>query len=204
MILRVINARDERVLKGDAAIGFLGVIAAGFHQFGNGKGAIDGHNARAQRVFSGVQADSQVDLQVLLGKALDLRNQANGTDGEAARTHVETVGVIQGTNGRKSGIIVMERLAHAHDHDIGEVILIFAQMALEMQHLGNDLTGREVAFEAHLPGGTESTAHGTAGLGGDAERIARIVAHQHGFDALAIRQAEQGFLCQAIFGDHVP
>ena len=34
-----------------------------------------------------------------------------------------------------------------------------------IEHLVNDLTGCQVAFETHLPGGAEDTTHGTTRLG---------------------------------------
>jgi hypothetical protein len=90
--------------------------------------------------------------------------------------------------------IVGQRLAHAHHDDVADACCVRRepQPALEVEHLRDDLAGRQVALQAHLRGGAEGAAHGAAGLAADADGVAPVVAHQHRLDQLAIVQAKEG------------
>ncbi len=97
--------------------------------------------------------------------------------------------------------VIVQRLAHAHEHDVGHLRGALdggigrqrrvGQIAGEVEHLRHDLAGGEVARQPALRRGAEGAAHGTAGLAGDAERTPLIVEHEHGFDALAVVQLEE-------------
>ena len=67
-----------------------------------------------------------------------------------------------------------------------------------MQDLGDDFAGPQVADESHLAGGAEHAAHRAAGLGADADGVPSVVAHQHGFDGLAVIEAQQELARQAV------
>ena len=76
----------------------------------------------------------------------------------------------------------------------------------DVQHLGDDLLGAKVPLEAHLAGGAEDTAHGTAGLGRDADGgpgvMARLrVLHEHGLDERAVVHAQQELGRFAVLAD---
>ena len=89
------------------------------------------------------------------------------------------------------GVVVGQRLTHAHQDDVGDALIGRSQLASIEEHLGDDLTRRQVALEAALTGGAERTAHRAAGLGADAQRVAVRVVHEHRLDLSAVRQREE-------------
>ena len=60
-----------------------------------------------------------------------------------------------------------------------------------MAHLLHDLPGGQVAGQAHLTCGAERAGHAAAGLGGDAQGGALLVAHEDTLDAHAVVQLPQ-------------
>lgn len=94
----------------------------------------------------------------------------------------------------------MERLAHAHEDHVAEAAggIDGAKDAAGVEDLGDDFPGPQMADEAHLPGRAEDAAHRATGLGADADGVATVVAHQHGFDRLAVAEAKEKFAGQAV------
>ena len=88
-------------------------------------------------------------------------------------------------------IDVVEWFAHAHHHQIAKAGfgVHFMQHAFGVEDLGDDFSGAEVPHETHLTGCAEDAAHRAAGLGADADRVARVVTHQHRFDDLTVIEA---------------
>ena len=101
---------------------------------------------------------------------------------------------------------VEQRLAHAHEDDIGQPLAETSQPLPPEADLVDDLGNLEVALEAELAGGAERTADGTPGLAGDADRRSRPAAtasrvtHQHGLDQTAIVEPMKGLVGQAVIG----
>lgn len=83
---------------------------------------------------------------------------------------------------------VIQRLANAHQHDMGDAL---PDIPLRCIDLGADLSRLQVAHPARLGGCTEAAAHPAAHLGGYADRIAIVVAHDHRFDAVAVRHTQE-------------
>ena len=73
-----------------------------------------------------------------------------------------------------------------------------------MQHLADDLPGREVARVAALPGGAEHAAHGAADLRAHAGGGSTAVAHEHRLDDFAIGQPEQVLARESVGGAGFP
>ena len=114
----------------------------------------------------------------------------------------------------KNAVEVEERLAHAHEDDVGQTGAAFGQSAGGMAHLVQNLGRLEVAAEAKLAGGAERATDGTAGLARDAKRVtlpmlgpavlaeaARGVVHQHRLDERPIREQVQRLLGQPFVRD---
>ena len=197
LLRRVVDARQQRVGEGDAAAGALRVLARGGDQ------AVDGDAPRRrdqpppQRVVRRVQRDREADLQALARQPPDRALEADRRDRDAARAQAEAVAAEEPAHRPQRRPVVGERLAHAHEDDVGD-----GAFAGEVQHLGDDLAGAEVAAEALLAGGAEDAAHRAAGLrrdadGGAAARAGRVagavgvVVHPHGLDRRAAAEAEQ-------------
>ncbi len=72
-------------------------------------------------------------------------------------------------------------------------------MAAAAQELVDDLAAGQVADQSQGAGGAERTAHGAAGLGADAERVAAPAGQQDGLDRRAVGGAKEE-LVGAVFG----
>lgn len=64
-------------------------------------------------------------------------------------------------------VVVVQWLAHAHEHDIGETLGRLEQGSAN-QHLGDDFIGSEVTEQSWMSAGTEHAPHGAACLGRNA------------------------------------
>src|SRR5579875_3690959 len=89
-----------------------------------------------------------------------------------ARAQAKAVGAVERLNGAQRGSVIGERLAHAHENDVGHVLVRGVEQSREVQYLLDNLARREVAPEALLAGGAEAARHGAASLGGDANCVA--------------------------------
>ena len=110
---------------------------------------------------------------------------------EAARRRVG-----QAAYGADHGLVVGDRLAHAHEHHVGDASRSAGHLAARERagagdDLLDDLGGRHVALQAALAGGAERAGHPAAGLAGDAHRHAVRVAHQHRLDERAVEEPPQ-------------
>jgi hypothetical protein len=109
--------------------------------------------------------------------------------GEVAGRHPEVA--VDALDGRPHvAVVVGERLAHAHEHDVGHPP-IDARARRRAHHLLDDLADGEVPLEAGLAGGAEAARHGAAGLAADAHRRAVAVVHEHRLDAAAVVELPQ-------------
>ena len=113
--------------------------------------------------------------------------------------HAQTVGSRRGqlSDGADDRLVVGQRLAHAHEHDVADPSATAgnpaaAQLPLTVDDLLDDLGGAHVALQPALAGGAEGAGHPAAGLAGDAHRDAVGVAHQHALDQCAVVQPPQG------------
>ena len=64
-------------------------------------------------------------------------------------------------------------------------------MLHHQQHLGHNLARGQIALQAHQGGEAELAIHRTAHLRGDANGVAVILRHQHGFNGAAVGHVEQ-------------
>ena len=90
-----------------------------------------------------------------------------------------------------TAVVVGERLAHPHEHDVADPAAAVAGPPGGPHDLLDDLAGGEVAREPGLAGGAEAAAHRAPGLARDAHRGAVGVQHQHGLDAGAAVERPQ-------------
>ena len=112
--------------------------------------------------------------------------------------HAEPVGrgVGEPAYGADDGLVVGHRLAHAHEHHVGDPARPAGDLAAVErpgagQHLLDDLGGGHVALEPALAGGAERARHAAPGLAGDAHGDPVGVAHQHRLDQRAVEQLPQ-------------
>ena len=118
---RVVLTDDERVLDRDSTPLRERVRPERPHQFGERVFAIDGHEPRTRLVVGGMQRDGQPDLSVeVLAEALDLRDEAARRDRDAPRGEADAVGVREEPERPRRRVVVVQRLAHSHEHDAAE------------------------------------------------------------------------------------
>ena len=91
-------------------------------------------------------------------------------------------------------VVVGQRLAHAHEHDVGQPAAVRRCRAWPTAagaHLLEDLGGRQVALQPALARRAERARHAAAGLRRDAHGVALRVAHQHRLERRAVDRAPQ-------------
>ena len=120
----------------------------------------------------------------------ECRHHADRRQRHALGRHARPCVVGQDPQRLHRGVVVVQRLAHAHQHDVERRV---GQACLARQHadLSGDLAGGEVPDEAHLAGETERAGHRAADLRRDAERLRRRVGDVDGFDPPAVLEAQQ-------------
>ena len=126
---------------------------------------------------------------------------------DAARGHAEPVGCLVGHPADRAddGLVVGHRLAHAHEHHVGDPARAAGDLAARQgastgDDLLDDLGGGHVALQAALAGRAERAGHPAAGLRGHAHRDPARVAHQHRLDEGAVEQLPQRLAGRALVG----
>ena len=134
-------------------------------------------------------------------------HEADGRDGDAAGAHAEAGrrGVGEATYGPDDGLVVGERLAHAHEDDVGDATGTAGHLAARHRpgpgdDLLDDLGGRHVALQTAHAGGAERAGHAAAGLAGDADGGAVGVAHQDRLDEGAVEELPERLAGGALVG----
>ena len=91
--------------------------------------------------------------------------------------------------------VVLQGLAHAHHHHVGDDAFVPAQLlAQEMlgkPELRNDFARRQVAAKALVAGGAKTAAHGATRLRGNAQRATVGLGDKNGLDCVIATHIEQ-------------
>jgi hypothetical protein len=117
----VVDPVDEDVLERHPPTGGRLVVAAGVEQLGEGVLAVDRHEVVAQRVVGGVQADGERDRQAQLASRR-MPGTSPTVDTVIERPTGRTRPGVQPAHGLQRDVEVRQRLAHAHEHDVGDVV----------------------------------------------------------------------------------
>ena len=128
----------------------------------------------------------------------------HGRHGDALRTPRKTPFGGENFNHFQHGVDVVEGLAHAHKHDVGE------RMGLRYaQHLVDDLVGCEIAVKALTTGHTKIAVHAASLLRGDAQCGAVGFGNVNALHLSALAHIEEVFHCavgafHGTVGSHQP
>ena len=146
-----------------------------------------------------MQGDRQPDLQRLIRQLPDLRGQTARGHRDVPRAQADAPRRVDDPDGLQELVVIGQRLAHSHED---EVVHALSSGFLGPQDLLDDLARPQVALPAVQPARAKFAAVGAPHLGRDAERApvaglpvqGRGGRNQHGFNELAVRQAEKKLL----------
>ncbi len=155
----VVDLINEQVFEGDFASGGAVVVAHGLDDFGDGPAVVDGHEAAADFVEGAVEAEGEVDGESFFGEALDLGDKADGGDGDVAEAEADFF--VEDADGLEESVEIEEGFAHAHEDDVADPA---GGEVLEVEILGDNFAGGEIAVESAETGGAEGAAHGATDL----------------------------------------
>ncbi len=144
----IVDAIDQDVFEGDHPPVGEGEPSAGRHQFLQRIGPVDGHERASGFIIGGVEGDGQVQRHVL-AKAVDGGHKPRGGKRDPAVGEVESLLVHQVADGLDHGVVVGQRLSHAHEDDIGEPIGL-SHGAFDENDLLQDFRGGQVSREPAL------------------------------------------------------
>ena len=97
-----------------------GIIAAGGQQLGERIFSVERHDLVPERVADRVQRDRQVHPQ-LRAAAPHGRHHAGRREGDAALGDGDALAVHDDAERLGHVVVIVERLAHAHHHQVGEL-----------------------------------------------------------------------------------
>ena len=123
-----------------------------------------------------MQRDGEIHLERLLAQLANSGNKSHRRNRHMPRAQVEAIRTVEDTQRLQDIIIVMQRLAHAHQDDVGNVINRRAarqtfrrpgggpQLTCKVEHLRNDLSRAQMTIKAHLARRAKCAAVGAARL----------------------------------------
>jgi len=192
LLVGVVHPPQDHVLEHDLAVGAPHVPRARREHLIQRIRAVEGHQAVAYLVGGGVEAHREVELQRFLGEAVDARRHTDRRHRDGPRRQIEAGLIVEKTAGAQRLVVVVERLAHAHEDDVGHAALVVSEQSREMEHLVDHLLSREIAAQTETTGGAESAPDGAADLGRHAHGGAFRIGHEHGLDGVTVGGREQG------------
>ena len=144
-----------------------------------------------------MERDGEVDAQFLAAPFHD-RHDAGGREGQLAARNGDAVAVGQNTGGAGDVVVVVERLAHAHQDDVGDLPVEpgrgpVAQRIPRQHQLPDDLAGVQVAHPGLGAGVAEAAVERAADLGGEAQRAPVLLRNEHHLRFAGVREAQQPF-----------
>src|SRR5699024_396063 len=141
-------------------------------------------------IISSVQADCEVDLDILLCKIIYPRHDAACRYSNVACTDVQAVVMIDDAEEFHHLVVVFKRLPDPHDDNAAHPLIRFIQGFLNLQHLGNDFARFKIALQSAKCRSAEAAADAAAYLRSNTDRIAIVMTHQDGLDCITVPQAE--------------
>ena len=177
MALRVVPSRKHRVLETHPALAGPVVLADEIHHLAYGPGLLDGHELHplfAERIMQTYGQMSFLFVEI----SFQIGQNSNAGDGYALRTPGETPVCGEHFDGLGHLVVIVERLAHAHEHGVGEFVGV-----ANRYELVEDVADEGLPLESSAAGHAELAVHAAAGLRRHAEGMAVAVGNHHGFDS---------------------
>ncbi len=191
---------QHNVFEGDPpSIGGTGIAAAGGEDLGDRILAVQRHQFIAQVVADGVQRDRKIDAQFRPG-AIHHRHHAGGGQGDPPARQADPLAVHDDLHRLGNVGVVVQRLAHAHQHDGRQQPrrLAFRRRPLTVgipggHELADDLRRAEVAHQRLGTGMAKPAGQGAADLRRNTDRAAILdrIGDIDGLGFLPVAEAEQ-------------
>ena len=122
--VRVVHAADHRVLVADPPAGRAGVVAGRVDDLGDRPAPVERHEHVAQGVARRVERDRQRELRPERREPADAGHDAGRGDRDVPRPQAEALRVVERLDRREHPVEVQQRLAHAHEHDVGQPLAV--------------------------------------------------------------------------------
>lgn len=200
MLGLIVDAPQEDIFKGDPLARPQGDFLDGGDEIVDVPLAGDGHDLLADLIVGGVERDGELGADGFLGEALDARDDPGGGDGHTRFGDSDFSD--EEADSVHEGVVIEERLAHAHEDEVDSVAADLDVVTLEDgDDLSGDFSGGEVADDPEFGSEAELAVDGAADLAGNADSgvVMRggigsvagfaVVAfgHPDRFDGLAVR-----------------
>ena len=182
ILRRIVHAAEQHIFKRKIFPRAQRIPPAGVEQHVQRILAIDGHERVALLVARSVQRNRQAGADFFLPEPLDAGNDAAGRERDVPRRERDSLGIEQDAHGGHRRVIIEQRLALAHQHDVRlrrELLAIFLE---RHENLPHDFARREIADQSQLRGEAEMAIDGASGLRRNANRLAAFARHEDGFD----------------------
>ena len=141
------------------------------------------------RVGRRVQRHGEVREPGLAGQPLQPRREADRRQGDPPGRERKPARGGEHPQRLHRRVVVVQRLAHAHQHDV-EAPVLQVEFAGQHADLPGDLARRQMPGQPHLSGQAEPAAHRAPDLGRDAEGHRRRVGDEHRLDAAPVGEGE--------------
>jgi len=190
VLRRVVHAVDHGVFKGNAPTGRFIIPGAGVNERRHAAAVVGRHDLRAGGIVRRVQGDRQRQLQVARRQIVKALDEAARGQRNVAHADVFPVRVVDQRKKAHDIVKVIERLADAHEDDVGDLA---AGLPLGIEHLVEHFRRLKIADQAADRRRAERAPLPAADLRGDADRIAVLVVHDDGLDGIAVAELPEIF-----------
>lgn len=136
-----------------------------------------------------MQGDRQRQLQVARRQIVKALDEAARGQRNVPHADVLPVRVVDQLEKAHDIVKVIERLADAHEDDIGNFA---AGLPLGIEHLVEHFRRLKIADQTADRGRAERAPLPAADLRGDADRVAVLIVHDDGLDGVAVARAARG------------
>ena len=124
------------------------------------------------------------------GQLLDAGYQPAGGEADVAHPDVDALGAGDQLQKIHHVVKVVQRFPDAHQNHMGHPLAGVLPGGIDFRR---NFAGGQVTDPARLGGSAEAAAHGTAHLGGDADRVPVVVAHENRLDTIAVDKLQKIF-----------
>ena len=186
-----VHALNHRVFENHAPSRFFEIVFRGFYDFRDRILVRDRHYLAPRLVVACVKRESKSYGKPVVGKTIHVFDESARRKRYVALGHVESLLGRKQTYEFRNFVVVIERFAAAHKHDVsyGSRFGVAACLAVYAKHLRENLSRRKITDESAYPRRTESAPHTAPHLRGNAKRIAVRLLHKRAFDNIAVGKA---------------